>query len=368
MGKDGEKETGALDTLRDEIDATDDQLLELLNHRAALAERVAAAKQGGNRAFYVPARERAIIDRLQDAATGKFPKNAIRPVFQEVISACLSLEQGVRVAYLGPEATFTHQAVKRHFGTSATTVPCGSIAGAFDEVERGLADFAVVPIENSSEGMVNHTLDSFIASSLTICAEILVDVDHCLIARTGVGESQIERIYSHPQALRQCRSWLNANTPRARLVECASTAEAAQRAKADAAGAAIAAELAARTYRLEVLRHKLQDALDNITRFLVVGHTTQDAPGDGAHKTTLLLALPDQAGSLYRILEPLSAAAINMTRIESRPSRRQPWDYVFFIDVDGHRHDPTIAQVLTQMADICALFKVLGSYRKADAI
>ncbi len=367
MVKDGDNATGGLDTLRDEIDATDDQLLELLNHRAELAERVAAAKQSGKRAFYAPARERAIIDRLQGAATGKFPQRAIRPVFQEVISACLSLEQGVRVAYLGPEATFTHQAVKRHFGTSAITVPCGSIAGAFDEVERGAADFAVVPIENSSEGMVNHTLDSFIDSNSRICAEILVDVDHCLIARTGVSEAQIERIYSHPQALMQCRAWLNANTPRARLVECTSTAEAAQRAKADGAGAAIAAELAARTYRLEVLRHKLQDAVDNITRFLVVGQTAPEPPGEGAHKTTLLLALPDQAGSLYRILEPLSAAAINMTRIESRPSRRQPWDYVFFIDLDGHSQDPTIARVLTQMAKICALFKVLGSYRKADA-
>ena len=368
MVKDGDKASGGLDSVRDAIDAIDDQMLELLNRRAELAERIAAAKQSGGRAFYAPARERAIIDRLQNAATGKFPKNAIRPVFQEVISACLSLEQGVRVAYLGPEATFTHQAVKRHFGTSAMTVPCGSIAGAFDEVDRGVADFAVVPIENSSEGMVNHTLDSFIDSDARICAEILVDVDHCLIAQPGVSESLLERIYSHPQALSQCRGWLNANTPRARLVECSSTAEAAQRARADAAGAAIAAELAARTYHLEVLRHNLQDAVDNVTRFLVIGKAAPEPSREGPHKTTILLALPDQAGSLYRILEPLSAAAINMTRIESRPSRRQPWDYVFFIDLDGDIEDPTIARVLGQMTTICELFKVLGSYRKADSI
>src|SRR5687768_13727885 len=195
-----------LSGLRQAIDAVDDRLLELLNERGRLATRVAEIKQGGGRPFYVPVRERAVIDRLQSRNSGPFPSSAIRPVFQEIISACLSLEGGPRVAFLGPEGTFTHHAVKRHFGASAPALPCGSIAAVFAEVERGAAEFGVVPIENSSEGVVSHTLDSFVESPLQIHGEVAVTVDHCLVARTGVVESAIERVYSHPQALAQCRA------------------------------------------------------------------------------------------------------------------------------------------------------------------
>ncbi|HTE55419.1 MAG TPA: prephenate dehydratase [Kofleriaceae bacterium] len=357
--------------LRGAIDGIDEALLDLLNQRAALAGEVARRKQERGAELYVPARERAIIDRLQARNPGPFPTGAIRPVFQEVISACLRLEGGVRVSYLGPEATFTHQAVKRHFGTSALTLPCGSIPGVFAEVERGEAEFGVVPVENSSEGAVTHTLDSFLDSPLAIAAEIHVPIEHCLLARPGIGEAELERVYSHPQALAQCRDWLAANLPRAARVEAASTAEAARAALQDGGGAAIASELAARLYGLTVLRSKLQDTADNSTRFLVLarpeGGHGDAPPADGAgYKTTVLLAFPDRAGALFDILRPLSDARVNLTRIESRPSRRRAWDYVFFLELDGHRRDAAIAPVLDRLATDCQLFKVLGSYRKAD--
>ncbi len=354
-----------LESLRTRIDEIDDQLLTLLNQRAALAKQVAQRKQATGGAFYAPNREGEIVDRLVAANTGLFPSKAIRPVFQEIISACLSLQKRVRVAYLGPEATFTHQAVKRQFGSSAIPVPCASIAGVFDEVERGQADFAVVPVENSTEGVVTHTLDSFVDSRLCIQAEIVLDIEHVLLARPNVQESAIRRVYSHPQALAQCRRWLEANLPGATRVECGSTAAAAQRAKADPYGGAVAAELAARIYKLEVLRRQLQDAEDNVTRFLVVGVSPRPR-SDEPTKTSVVLVLPDEPGALYNVLRPLSDAGINLTRIESRPSRRQAWEYVFFLDLEGYHADSHIAPVLAALEKSCKLFKILGSYPKAD--
>lgn len=358
-----------LGELRVAIDACDDEILRLLNQRAALVEEVALHKQQSGRMFYVPTRERAIVDRLQAANPGPFPSSAIRPVFQEVISACLSLEVGVRVAYLGPEGTFTHQAVRRHFGTSAATIPCGSIPSVFDEVARGVADFGVVPVENSSEGVVSHTLDMFADSDLTIGAEIVVVVDQCLMAQPGVTEARIERVYSHPQALAQCRGWLQANLPNATLIACGSTSAAAKRAAEDAGGAAIAAELAARLHKLDIVRAKVQDIEDNVTRFLVITREPAAAPPSSeGYKTTLLLSMPDRAGALFHVIEPLQRAGVNMTKIESRPSQIKRWDYVFFIDIDGHAEDAMVAPVIAELAGTCELCKVLGSYRKADEL
>jgi chorismate mutase/prephenate dehydratase len=358
-----------LAALRVAIDSIDDRLLALLNERAAIAAKVAVYKTAEGRPFYVPMRERAIVDRLQAANPGPFPSSAIRPVFQEIISACLSLEGGPRVAFLGPEGTFTHQAVKRHFGASAPALPCGSIAAVFSEVERGAAELGVVPIENSSEGVVSHTLDSFVDSTLEIHGEVEVVVDHCLVARAGTSESSLERVYSHPQALGQCREWLARNLPRAQLVECSSTADAARRAAEDAAGAAISSELAARLAGLAVLRQSLQDAAHNVTRFLVVGRGPSPLvtpSADPTHdKTSLLLVLGDRPGDLFEALRPLSEAEINLTRIESRPSRRRPWEYVFFLDLEGHRASPRVATALAQLA-FGRTCRILGSYRKAD--
>ncbi len=356
-----------LDDLRAEIDRLDDELLALLNRRARVVGEVAQLKQSDSRAFYAPHRERAIIDRLQEANPGPFPTDAVRPVFQEIISGCLALEKGVRVAFLGPEGTFTHQAVKRHFGTSCPALPCGSIAAVFDEVERGVTDFGVVPVENSSEGVVSHTLDSFIDSPLTICGEIAVAVDQCLMARPGVREAEIERVYSHPQALAQCRTWLDANLSRAHLVECPSTADAARRAHEDAAAAAIGTELAAKLAGLAVLRRKLQDLEHNVTRFLVVTRpgTVPPPPVGPDVKTSLLLTLRDQPGDLFNALRPLSEAGVNLTRIESRPSKRKAWQYVFFLDLEGHVDDPRVAAALAGLGHERWL-KILGCYHRAD--
>jgi chorismate mutase/prephenate dehydratase len=360
-----------LTSLRMAIDDIDDKLLELLNDRAQLVHRVAAHKTVSGGPFYVPTRERAIVDRLQLANAGPFPTTAIRPVFQEIISACLALEAGMRVAFLGPEGTFTHLAVKRHFGTAAPTLPCGSIPAVFAEVERGAADFGIVPVENSSEGVVTHTLDSFVESALTIQAEVAVKVEQCLLARTGTEERAIERVYSHPQGLAQCRAWLTHNLARAQLVETSSTSEAARRAAEDPAGAAIGSELAARLNGLAVLRQGVQDASFNVTRFLVLGRgdAGASAPRPGADpstiKTTVLLVLGDRPGDLFEALRPLSAASINLTRIESRPSRKGPWEYVFFLDLEGHAADPRVAAALREMSEGRTM-RVLGSYRKAD--
>jgi chorismate mutase/prephenate dehydratase len=360
----------SLEELRELIDAADDELLELLNRRARLVVEVGQAKaRDGLPSYYVPERERAIIDRLKAQNPGPFPESAIRPVVQEVISACLSMQAGVSVAYLGPEATFTHQAVKRHFGTSAKAVPCGSITAVFDEVGRGAVDFGVVPVENSTEGVVTHTLDSFAGSPLTINAEILVSIEQCLLVRRGLKEAEIERVYSHPQALAQCRGWLQANLPKVALVDTASTADAARSAHSDPHGAAIAAELAAPVYNLEVLRQPIQDQSDNTTRFLVIGDKEPEPSSElGDDKTTLVLALPDSSGALYEVLQPLSGAGINLTKIESRPSKKKAWDYVFFLDLDGHRADPGIGKALEALEEHCDFFQILGSYRKADPL
>jgi chorismate mutase / prephenate dehydratase len=355
-----------LASLRTQIDAVDDELLALLNKRAGLVGQVAELKERMQVPFYVPSRERAIIDRLAVANPGPFPTEAIRPVFQEIFSACLSLEKTVRVAFLGPEATFTHMAVKRQFGLSARTIPCGTIAAVFEEVDRGGADFGVVPVENSTEGVVNHTLDTFTGSDLKISAEIVLEVSQCLLARAGLELVAVERVYSHPQALAQCRRWLAANLPRVTFVEASSTAEAARLARDDARGAAVGSELAARFYDLVVHRRKIEDVALNVTRFLVVGKVQADRTG--RDKTSILLGINDEAGILYKVLEPFARRGVNLSRIESRPSKRQPWEYVFFIDIDGHQADETVRDAIAEVAKSCASLKTLGSYPKAESL
>lgn len=353
-----------LDELRRILDSLDDRLLDLLNERARVVEEVAAFKESMGVPFYVPDRERRIIERLTARNQGPFPNQGIRPVVQEVISACLSLEVGVRVAYLGPEGTFTHQAVLQRFGSSARGVPCGSISAVFDEVLRGQADYGVVPVENSNEGVVSHTLDSFVDVELVISGEILVAVSHSLLARHGLGEREIERVFSHPQALGQCRKWLEANLPHAIQVEATSTADAARHAHSIPAAAAIASDIAARTYDLSVLRSEIQDSHDNHTRFLVVSPPGADQPPTGDDKTSISLMLGDDSGSLYKVLEPLSRAGINITNIESRPTKRKAWQYIFFLDLDGHVAQPELAEAIDEARGVCDEFRVLGSYRK----
>jgi chorismate mutase/prephenate dehydratase len=353
-----------LPELRAAIDAVDDQLLGLLNERARLVKEVGALKTAAQQPFFVPHREQQIVERLQEANPGPFPNDALRPVFAEVISACLSLEQVLKVAFLGPEATFTHMAARGRFGLSARYVPAATIAGVFAEVDKGLADLGVVPIENSTDGVVNSTLDVMMDSELTIASEIVLPVSQCLLTRSGTLEG-IQKVYSHPQALGQCRAWLSANLPKAALIEVASTALAARLAKDDPVAGAVASELAGHLYDLRVAKAKIEDEVHNVTRFLVVGK--QPAARSGRDKTSLMLSVKDQPGILYKVLEPLASRGINLTRIESRPSRRRAWDYVFFVDLDGHRDDDGVAGALAALAAACEEVKVLGSYPRYES-
>jgi len=354
-----------LAAVRGEIDATDDAVLRLLNRRAGFVARVAELKEKLRTPFYVPSRERQIIERLSASNPGPFPTEAIRSVFQEVFSACLSLERTVKVAYLGPEGTFSHMAVKHQFGLSARAIPIKTIGGVFEEVDRGGADLGVVPVENSTEGVIIPTLDGFVDSDLKVSAEIILKISLCLLARQGVELEQIERVYSLPVAMAQCRRWLATHLPRATVVESPSTAEAARSALGDAHGAAVASEMAAKLYELQILKRNIEDFAQNVTRFLVLGR--QQPGATGRDKTSMLLTTRDEPGILYRVLGAFAERGLNMTKIESRPSRRRAWEYVFFVDIDGHAQDPAVGQAVSAVRDQCESLKVLGSYPKADA-
>jgi chorismate mutase/prephenate dehydratase len=369
MAKDARKDDpaalkGRLAELRVQIDAADDQILGLLNQRAGLVGEVADLKTALSVPFYVPSRERQIGERLAAANPGPFPTGSIRAVFQEIFSACLMLEKRVRVAYLGPEGTFSDLAVKHQFGLSARATPMGTIAAVFEEVGRGNADFGVVPVENTTEGMINPTLDCFIDSDLKVSAEIALEINMCLIGRPGITLPQIERVYSLPVALAQVRHWLAANLPRAALVEARSTADAARLAQGDPQGAAVGSELAAKLNELEVLRRKIEDLSHNMTRFLVLGR--EQAEPTGRDKTSLLLVTRDEPGILYRVLGTFAERGLNMTKIESRPLRSRRWEYVFFVDIDGHERDAPVAAALAAVREVSQLVKVLGSYPRAD--
>jgi len=353
-----------LDELRAEIDRTDDEILAALNRRAGLVGKVAEVKQARAVPFYVPSRERQIADRLSATNPGPFPSDAIRSVFQEIFSACLALEKGVRIAYLGPEGTFSHMAVKQQFGLSARAMPVGTIPGVFEEVARGGADFGVVPVENTTEGGIIHTFDTFLDSDLKISAEIALEIHMCLLARANLALTDIERVYSIPVAAGQCRRWLAAHLPRASVVEARSTADGARQAHDDPRGAAVGAEIAARLYDLVVLRRNIEDLSHNMTRFLVVGR--QQATPTGRDKTSLLLVTRDEPGILYRVLGAFAQRGLNMSKIESRPSRRRPWEYVFFVDIDGHESDQAVAAALADVRPSCETLKVLGSYPRAE--
>ncbi len=355
----------SLARLRQAIDAVDDQVLALLNQRAGLAAEVGRLKAATTpeALFHAPRREREVLARLEAANPGPFPPTAVRTVFQEVMSACLSLEKPLRVAFLGPEGTFTHLAARHQFGGSSQALPQGTIAAVFQAVERQRADYGVVPVENATEGAVESTLDAFLDSPIRICAEILLPVDQALLLRPELDLGAIRRVYSHPQALGQCRRWLEAHLPQADRIEAPSTSEAARLAREDAEGAAVASELAAELFGLKVAETKIQDLAANATRFLVLGPTTPEPTG--RDRTTLLAMAQDGPGALLRLLEPLANRGLNLSRIQSRPTRRKLWEYAFFLDVEGHAADPAMAAALEELRGACASLKVLGSYPQA---
>jgi len=350
-----------LEELRAEIDALDREIQRVINRRGALALEVARVKReaGTEDDFYRPEREAEILRAVMVRNAGPLPDDTLVHLFREIISACLALQRPLRVAFLGPAGTFTQAAVLKHFGHSVDTLPLDTVDAVFREVSSESAHYGVVPVENSTEGVVSHTLDMFMQSSLHICGEIGLPIHHFLLARTKDLEA-VERVCSHSQSLAQCRKWLDLNLPRPERVAVTSNAEAARRAAQELGTAAIAGEVAGYTYGLEVLAANIEDEPDNTTRFLVIGR--RPVPPTGADKTSVLLAARNLPGSLYHLLEPFARHGINMNRIESRPSRRGKWDYVFFVDVDGHAQDPGLASALKEVSERSAMFRVLGSY------
>lgn len=350
--------------LRQRIDSVDRQIQELIAERAGYARQVGVAKGPLKAAidYYRPEREAQVLRAVVDRNQGPLSNGELLRVFREIMSACLAQQNPLKIAYLGPEGTFSQSAVQKHFGHSVLALPVGSIEEVFGEVENGNADFGVVPVENSTEGAVHHTFDMFATTTLKICGEIELRVHQNLLARnTDMGA--IERVYSHAQSLAQCRGWLRRNLPKAERIAVSSNAEAARRARNAEDAAAIAGSAAAQVYGLKILAANIEDRPDNTTRFLVLGRELF-APC-GHDKTSLLLAAEEQPGALYQLLTPLARHGVNMTRIESRPSRAAKWEYVFFIDVEGHIQDAKLQAVLADLGPVAAQLKVLGAYPAA---
>jgi len=360
-GSDAEATT--LPGLRERIDYLDRELLRLLSERARCVEAVAVVKrQQGAGHFYRPEREAAILREVRARNPGPLPDAAVVHLFREIMSACLALEQPLQVGYLGPEGTFTHQAARKHFGQAAILQPLASIDGVFREVESGRIPFGVVPIENSTEGVVTHTVDCFLESNLLICGEVVLPIQHQLLSHCSRLED-IRLVLAHPQALAQCRQWLDQFLPGVERRAASSNAQAAAEVSTQGAAAAIASTEAGERYDLPVLARNIEDRHDNTTRFLVIGRLATLPTGQD--RTSLMLSAQNRPGSLFALLRPIAEAGVSMTRIESRPSRCLRWDYVFFLDLLGHQLDPDIAHCLENLRTSAELVKVLGSYPQA---
>ncbi|HEX9435040.1 MAG TPA: prephenate dehydratase [Burkholderiales bacterium] len=350
-----------IDKLRREIDAVDDELLQLINRRAGLAGRIGSLKQGAP--AYRPERETQILRRVAEASAGPLAPERVTAVFREVISACRGLEEAIRVTYLGPEGTFSEQAVRKHFGAAVEALPVASVDEAFRRCEAGAVQFTVVPVENSTEGVVGRTLDLLLTTPLRICAEIELRVQQNLLAKGSVKD--IRRLYSHAQSLAQCTAWLAQNLPSAERIPVGSNAEAAQRAAKEEGAAAIAGEAAAERYGLTLLARSIEDSPNNTTRFLVLGEL--DAGPTGKDRTSIVMSAENKPGAVHALLSPLAQHRVSMTRIESRPARSRSalWEYVFFIDVEGHQKDAPVAKALAELQAKAPFLKVLGSYPAA---
>ncbi|HVN99409.1 MAG TPA: prephenate dehydratase [Steroidobacteraceae bacterium] len=356
----------SLESIRAEIDTLDEQLQQLISRRALLAARVGISKHADGHTvdFYRPEREAEVLRAALERNHGPLRNEEIARLFREIMSACLAQQEPLKVAFLGPEGTYTQAAVYKHFGHSVRALALGTSDEVFHEVEAGNADFGVVAVENSSEGTVTHTLDRLVGSPLHICGEVELRIRHCLMGRME-SLGTIARVCAHAQALAQCRQWLDENLPDAERVPVSSNAEGARRARDEHGTAAIAGETAAEVYGLRLLANEIEDRADNTTRFLVIGRKL--LARSGADKTTLLVSTSSTAapGALYRLLEPLAKNRISMTRIESRPSRRGKWHYVFFIDIEGHVSDPPVARALKSLKVRASLFRVIGSYPRS---
>lgn len=354
-----------LQQLREEIDAIDAKIQELISARAHCAQEVAEVKKAEDPAavFYRPEREAQVLRNVMARNQGPLGNEEMARLFREIMSACLALEQPVRVAYLGPEGTFTQAAALKHFGHACVSIPMAAIDEVFREVAAGAVNYGVVPVENSTEGVVNHTLDNFMDSSVRICGEVELRIHHHLLVSDVTKTESITRIYSHAQSLAQCRKWLDSHFPKAERVAVSSNAEAARRIRGEWHAAAIAGDMAAELYSLVKLHEKIEDMPDNSTRFLIIG--TEKVATSGDDKTSIIVAVRNKPGALYNLLAPFHAANIDLTRVETRPSRAGVWSYVFFIDFVGHVDDDKVRVVLERLAEQAADVRVLGSYPRA---
>ena len=366
MGKKTDKGALDLDDVRATIDALDSNIQELIREHARLAQEVGKAKTGAARAadYYRPEREAQVLRNALSRNKGPLGDEEIVRLFREIMSSCLAQQEPLKIGYLGPEGTFTQSAVSKFFGHSVRSMPLQSIDEVFQEVESGVADFGIVPVENSTEGTVNHTVDRFLISPLKICGEVELRVEQHIMGKMS-GLEEIKRVCAHAQALAQCRGWLSEYLPEVERVAVSSNAEGARRARDEQGTAAIAGSTAADLYDLKVLVANIEDKPDNTTRFLVIGRELLAPSADDKTSILVSAADTDSPGALYRLLEPLARHEISMTRIESRPSRQRKWHYVFFLDLEGHVGDPGLSKALTELEKQASLFRVLGSYPKA---
>jgi chorismate mutase/prephenate dehydratase len=351
-----------LDDWRSRINDLDNQILNLLNQRAEAALKIGDLKRRHDLPYYVPEREAEIVTRLSAENPGPLSGETVRAVWREILSGCRALERPLTVAYLAPPATFTHQAALQQFGAACRFVPVRAIVDIFDEVEQGRAEYGVVPVENSTEGAVNVTLDRLTDSDVVICGERYLTISQHLLSHAK-DLRDVKTVISHPQGLAQCRRWLAQHMPEVPTQEISSTAAAAEQASGDVTLAAIASDLAGELYKVPVLRPRIEDNPHNATRFLVIGR--KGVGPTGRDKTSILFAMRNEPGSLYRILEPLAAAGINLSKIESRPAKRRPWEYVMFVDFEGHRDTPAVTSALAELTARTLFLRVLGSYPAA---
>ncbi|HEY3853865.1 MAG TPA: prephenate dehydratase [Verrucomicrobiae bacterium] len=345
---------------RKAIDKLDAQIVKLLNERTRHVLEIGEIKIKAGEAIYAPHRERAVFRRIQSLNEGPIKDDSLRAIYREIMSSALSLEKSMTIAYLGPEATFTHQASVQKFGSSLRYAAQKTIADIFTEVSQNRADYGVVPVENSTEGVVTHTLDMFVESNLQIVAQIVLPIHYCLAGTSPM--DKIEKVYVHPQALGQCRLWIQRHLPKAEIIETSSNARSAE--LAGGKSAAITGLLAAEKYKLKVLERDIQDFPENATRFLVLGR--QCGPATGRDRTSIMFSIADEVGALYRALSPFRHYKLNMTKIESRPSKRKAWEYFFFVDCDGHMTDPKVAKAIASLSEACNFVKVLGSYPNGE--
>ena len=352
----------SISEIRKKIDAIDEKIVGLLNERAQETSAIGKLKMKRRQSIYAPARESEILSKIAKTARGPLKPEALVAIYNEIMSASRALEKSLRIAYMGPEATFSHLAALKKFGSMVEYVPYNSISDVFREVEKDNADYGVVPIENSIEGAVSHTLDMLVDADLKICSQLLLDISHNLLARCA--KKNIKRVYSNPQVFGQCRIWLEANLPKTDLIEVSSTTRAAQIASRERSSACIASLLAAKKYGLNVVARGIEDSPHNITRFLVIGK--YESEPSGRDKTSIMFSIKDRVGALHDMLVPFKKYKINLTKIESRPSKKRAWDYFFFVDLKGHVADPRLKKALRELQDKCKFLKVLGSYPETE--